>query len=70
MVSGIRALPELIVIEIEGGSRAVAPKGLMTYAFTHIGNFLLLLLAIGIWAFGLGFRPWGRDLDLGTGIWT
>ena len=25
------------------GSRAAAPKGSMTYAFTHMGNFLLLL---------------------------
>ena len=44
MVSGIRALSELIVIEVVGGSRAAAPKGSMTYAFTHMGDFLLLLL--------------------------
>ena len=58
------------MIKVEGGSRAAAPKESMTYAFTLMGNFLLLLLAIGIWAFGLGLRPWGRDFDLGTGIWT
>ena len=41
----------------------------MTYAFTHMGNFLLLLLsAIGIWALGLRFRPWGWDLALWAGI--
>ena len=50
MVSGTRALPKSIVIEVEGG--------------IGIG------IGIEIWAFGLGFRPWGRDLDLGTGIWT
>ena len=57
------------MLEVEGGSRAAAPKGSMTYVFTHMENFLLHLLAIGIWAFGLGFRPWGWDLDLGAGIW-
>ena len=31
------------MIECEGGCRAAAPKGSMTYAFTHMGNFLLLL---------------------------
>ena len=46
MVNGTRALPKLVVLEIEGRSRAAAPKGSMTYAFTHMGNFLLLLLAI------------------------
>ena len=51
MVSGTRALPQLIVLKIEGGSRAAAPKGSMTYAFTHMGNFLVLLLAIEIWVF-------------------
>ena len=56
------------MIEVEGGSRAAAPKGSMTYAFTHMGNFLLL--AIEIWAFGLRFRPWGWDLSLRAGIWV
>ena len=46
---------------------AAALKGLMTYAFTHMGNFLLLL-AIWIGALGLGFRPWGGDLGLKNGI--
>ena len=31
------------MIECEGGCRAAAPKGSMTYAFTHMRNFLLLL---------------------------
>ena len=44
MVSGTRALPKYVVNEVKGGSRAAAPKGLRTYAFTHMGNFLLLLL--------------------------
>ena len=42
-------------------------------AFPHgeISLLLLpLLLAVGIWAFGLRFRPWGWDLDLRTGIWA
>ena len=37
----------------------------MTYAFTHMGNFLLLFLAIGIWASKLGF-----GLGFETGIWA
>ena len=44
MLSGTRAPPKNIVLEVERGSRAAAPKGFMTYAFTHMGNFLLLLL--------------------------
>ena len=35
------ALLKSVVIEVEGGGRAAAPKGLMTYAFTLMGNFLL-----------------------------
>ena len=50
--------PRMVVITVEGGSRAAAPEGSMTYAFTHMRNFLLLI-AIGIWALGLGYRPWG-----------
>ena len=46
MVNGIHALPKLIELEIEGWSRAAAPKGSMTYAFTHMGDFLLLLLLL------------------------
>ena len=57
MVSGTLALPKYVVIKVEGGSRAAAPNGLMTFAFTHMRNFLLHFLAIGIWAFGLGSRP-------------
>ena len=60
------------MIKIEGGCRAAAPKGSMTYAFTHMGNFLLLLLAIrfeaGFQTLGLGFGPWGRDLGPKAGI--
>ena len=36
MVSGTRALPKWVVLEVEGGSRAAAPNGPMTYAFTHM----------------------------------
>ena len=28
-------LPKKVVSNVEGGSRAAAPKGPMTYAFTH-----------------------------------
>ena len=35
MVSGTRALPKQVEIEVEAGSRVVASKGPMTYAFTH-----------------------------------
>ena len=60
------------MIVVEGGSRAAAPKGSMTFAFTHMRNFLLLhpLLAIGIGAFGLRLKPWGWDLGLRDGIWA
>ena len=44
MVSGTRALLKKVVVEVEGGSRAAAPKGSMTYAFTHMEDFLPLLL--------------------------
>ena len=56
------------MIRVQGGSRAAAQKGSMTYAFTHKRNYLLLFRVIGIWTFGLGFRPWGWGLDLGAGI--
>ena len=46
MVSGTRALLEQFVIKIEGGYRAGASKWSMTYAFTHMRNFLLLLLPL------------------------
>ena len=54
--------------KVGGKSRAAAPKGTMTYAFTHMRNFLLLLREIRIWAFGLGCRPWSWGLDLGAWI--
>ena len=38
---------------------AAAPKGSKTYAFTHIGNFLLLLLVIEIWVLRRRCRPEG-----------
>ena len=41
---------------------AAAPKGSMTYAFTHMGDFLLLLL--------LSFGPQGQDLGLLAEILT
>ena len=43
------------MIEVEGGSTAAAPKGLMTCAFTHMEN-VLLLPAFGFWVFRLRFR--------------
>ena len=55
--------------EVEGGSRAAALMWLMTYAFTHLGNSLLLILAIRFWASRLGFGPRGWDLGLEAGIW-
>ena len=60
------------MLEDVEGSRAAAPKGLMTYAFTLIGDFLLLLSAIGIWNLGLwaGFGSRGWDLGCGAGIWA
>ena len=44
----------------------------MTYAFTHMGNFLLLGLDLfaGIWASRMGFEPRGWDLSLKAGIWA
>ena len=52
------------MLEVGGGSRAAALMGSMTYAFTHMGNFLLLLLAIEIWVCRQRFRPEGWDLGL------
>ena len=49
-------------------SRAAASKGSITYAFTHMENFLLL--AIEIWAWRLGFGPESWDLGLEAGIWA
>ena len=46
---------------------AAALKGSMTYAFTHMRNYLLLL-ANEIWALGLEFGPLGWDLGLGAEI--
>ena len=42
----------------------------MTYAFTHMGNFLHLSLEARIWAFWIGFGPRDWDLGLGTRIWA
>ena len=54
------------MIEVEGGSRAAALKGSMTYAFTHMRNFLLLLLEAGGMAkFG---RNWKNLAEFGK-IW-
>ena len=58
MVSGT-CCPYVSVCGYEVVSGAAAPRGPMTYAFTHIGNFLPL--AIEIWALGL-------DLGLEAGI--
>ena len=61
------------MIEVEGGSRAAAPKDSMTcgigYAFTHIRNFFRLhfLQAIGIWA---EIEALGWYLGLTAGIWV
>ena len=62
------------------GSRAAASKGSITYAFTHMGNFLLLLLLLilcpsphksqsrgllaEIWTSRLRFGPQGWDLGI------
>ena len=50
------------------GCRAAAPKGSMTYALTHMGNFLLLLLGLDLFArilaSRIGFGPKGWDLGL------
>ena len=50
----------------------------MTYAFTHMGNFLLLLLLLPlasgllaeIWISRLRFGPQDWDSGLETGIWA
>ena len=65
MVSGTRALLKWVGIEVEGGSRAMALKRLITYAFT-MRKFLLLLLflVVKILAFGLRSRPQGWGFGL------
>ena len=50
----------------------------MTYAFTHMGNFLLLLLLLPlasgllaeIWISRLRFGPQGWDMGLEAEIWA
>ena len=55
------------------GSRAAALKGSMTYAFTHIGNFILLLLPpssrLRFWP-RLERGPLSWDLGLLAEIWA
>ena len=58
MVSDTRALLKYVMLEVEGGSRAAVPKGSMTYAFTHKGNFLL---SIEIWDSRMKFGPSSCD---------
>ena len=55
------ALLEQFVVTIEGGCRAATPKELMTCAFTHIRNFLLLIL---LEAEGDG-QIWHKLMDVG-----
>ena len=68
MVSGTHTVPKLIVIKDEGGSRAAALKGLMTYTFTHMGNFLLLLLLLPL-ASSLLAEIWISRLRFGPQVW-
>ena len=47
----------------------------MTYAFTHMGNFLLLLLLLlgiwaGIWTSRLRFGPQDWDMRLEATVWA
>ena len=48
----------------EKGCRAAAPKGSMTYAFTHMRNFLLLLLLVAGGMAKLG-RNWQHFTEFG-----
>ena len=48
---------------------AAAPKGLMTYAFTHMGNFLLLLLLLLV-LLGQRSRRGGGDFGLKARTWA
>ena len=48
------------------GFWAAAPKGSMTYAFTHMGNFRLLL-DLDLWA---EIWAWRLDLGLKARIWA
>ena len=75
MVSGTRC-PYVSVYGYKVVRGAAAPKGSMTYAFTHMGNFLPLLLLLesgllaGIWTSRLRFWPQGWDLGLQARIWA
>ena len=76
MVSGTRALPKLVEIEVERGGRAAAPKGPMTYAFTHEeisppspSSGWDFGLGAGIWASELVFVPQGWILCLRLVVW-
>ena len=58
MVSGTHALLSSLNWKLKG-KQGSGPKGSMTYAFTHMGDFLL---ETGIWAWRPEFGP--RDWDL------
>ena len=66
MVSGTRALPKKVIIEVGGGSGAAAPKGPMTYAFTHeeISSFPSSGLGAGILAWRMEIGPLGWVVGL------
>ena len=66
------------MLDVEGGSRAAAMKGSMTFVFTHMimRNFLLLLLlllAIEIWGFSQRFEHqswiWASGRGFGPSGW-
>ena len=72
MVSGTRC-SYVSVCRCEVVRGAAAPKGSMTYAFTHIRNFLLpqKLAKIGrIWQILAGFGRIWQDLGFRAGIWA
>ena len=51
------------MIEVQGGSRAAAPKGLITYAFTHEEISLSPSPSSG-WDLGLRARIWGLEAEM------
>ena len=69
MVSGTRALPMKVVIEVEGGSRAATSKG-QWRMFSYIWGILSFVsssdwdLAL-FWYFGLGAEIWALGLRFG-----
>ena len=58
------------MLEVEGGSRVAAPKGVNDLCFHTYGEFSPPSPRTRIWVLRLGFGSPGWDLGLKAGIWA